>query len=71
MATVGSSAVSGVVKVEQNGVWRNALTFTVPSSGGFGTGSVILAPNIISMVVGGTQSIQALDANGNSVTGLT
>ncbi|HLW89202.1 MAG TPA: IPT/TIG domain-containing protein [Terriglobales bacterium] len=70
MASVGSSAVSGVVKVEQNGGWSNAVTFTVPPSVG-STTLVTLVPNIISMVVGGTQSIQALDANGNPVTGLT
>jgi hypothetical protein len=70
VATVGSNAVSGVVKVEQNAVWSNAVTFTVPPSVG-STTPVTLVPNIISMVVGGTQSIQALDANGNSVTGLT
>jgi trimeric autotransporter adhesin len=70
VASVGSSAVSGVVKVEQNGNWSNAVTFTVPPSVG-STTPVTVVPNIISMVVGGTQSIQALDASGNSVTGLT
>ena len=33
-ATVAATAVSGVARVEQNGVWSNALTFTVPPSGG-------------------------------------
>ena len=33
-ATVASNAVSGVARVEQNGVWSNALAFTVPATGG-------------------------------------
>ena len=70
MASVASSAVTGVVRVEQNGTWSNAVTFTVPPSLSGGT-SVFLAPNFMSMVVGDTRSIQALDPTGQSVTGLT
>jgi len=75
VASVGSSAVSGIVKVAQSGTWSNAVTFTVPGNfggaGGGGTTSVTLVPNVINMLVGGTQSTQALDANGNPITGLT
>ncbi|MFZ0317670.1 MAG: IPT/TIG domain-containing protein, partial [Candidatus Sulfotelmatobacter sp.] len=72
-ASVSASAVSGIVKIEQNGVWSNATTFTVPTSlgGGGGSSSVTLVPNVISLAVGGTQSIQALNSSGQSVTGLT
>ena len=62
--------MSGIVKIEQNGVWSNALTFTVPPTLGTTT-SVTLVPNQINMVVGSTQAIQALNPSGTSVTGLT
>jgi hypothetical protein len=70
VASVASNAVSGIAKVDQNGIWSNAVTFTVPVSFGGGV-SVTLVPNLINLVVGGTQQLQALDSNGNSVTGLT
>jgi hypothetical protein len=66
VAVVSASAVSGVVRIEQNGVLSNALTFTVPASN-----AVTLNPNMLSLVAGQTQTIQALDANGQPVTGLT
>jgi len=73
VASVGSSAVSGVVKVEQNGVWSNTLTFTVP--GGFGSsgssGSVTIVPNAVAMLIDQTTSLEAVDANGMPVSGLT
>ena len=59
-ATVAAGALSGIAKVQQNGVWSNAVTFTIPPA------SVTLSPNVISMVVGETRSIQALDANNQS-----
>ncbi|PYT87372.1 MAG: hypothetical protein DMG36_25435 [Acidobacteria bacterium] len=68
--TVGTSAVSGVVKIQQNGLWSNALTFTVPFTSGTG-GQVTLNPNVISMLVGDARSIQALGSNSQPVTGLT
>ncbi len=54
-------------------MWSNGVTFTVPSGGGpfSGSNSVTLVPNVINMLVGGTQSIEALNPNGQSVTGLT
>jgi IPT/TIG domain/Bacterial Ig-like domain (group 2)/Galactose oxidase, central domain len=73
VASVASNAVSGIVKVQQNGVWSNGVAFSVSSSGGpfGGSNSVTLVPNDIHMVVGGTQAIEALNSNGQSVTGLT
>ena len=70
VASVASTAVTGVVKVEQSGIWSNATTFTVPVSFGGGT-SVTIVPNVINLLAGGTQQLQALDSNGNSVPGLT
>ena len=75
VASVASGALSGIVKVEQSGIWSNATTFTVPGTfstggGGGGSTSVTLVPNIINMLVGGTQSIEAMDPSGHSVTGL-
>jgi len=69
-ASVAVNAVSGIVKIEQNGIWSNAVTFTVPVTSGSGT-SVTLVPNQINTLVGSTQSIQALNSSGQSVTGLT
>ena len=68
VATVASGAVSGIARIQQNGVWSNALTFTVPVSGG---SSVTLSPNLITMLVGDTHTIQALNSSGQPVTGLT
>jgi len=67
-AVVAASALTGVVRVEQNGVLSNAISFTVPSSGGNG---VTLVPNMLNLVVGQTQTIQALNASNQPVTGLT
>jgi len=67
VASVDSSAVSGIVKVSQNGTWSNAVTFTVPP--GSGT-PVTIMPNVISMVIGDTRSIQALNSSSQPVTGL-
>ncbi len=65
VATVASGSVSGVVRIQQNALWSNALTFTVPGGGNS------LAPNVISMVVGDTRNLQALNTNGQPATGLT
>ncbi len=68
VATVAANAVSGVAKIQQNGVWSNAVTFTVPTSG---PNALTLVPNMLNLVVGETHSIQALNASSQPVTGLT
>ncbi|HUI75386.1 MAG TPA: kelch repeat-containing protein [Candidatus Acidoferrum sp.] len=68
-ATVDSTTLSGIVKIQQNGTWSNAITFTVPSTLSTEE-SVTLNPNVVNMLVGNTQPIQALNAGGQSVTGL-
>jgi len=65
-ATVGTTAVSGVAKIQQNGFWSNGVTFTVPS-----TVQVTLNPNVVNMQVGDTRPIAALNTSGASVTGLS
>jgi len=70
VANVASSALSGIVKIQQNGTWSNAVTFTVSTSGGTTT-PVTLVPNVINMLAGTSRSIQALNASNQSVTGLT
>jgi hypothetical protein len=70
VANVAANAVSGVVKVQQGGVWSNAVTFTVPVTFGQGI-QVFLNPNVLSMVVGDSRTIQAVDSSGNAITGLT
>jgi len=71
VASVSANALSGVVKVQQNGIWSNTVTFTVPVTFGQGGTQVTLVPNVISMVVGDSRTIQAVDLNGSAVTGLT
>jgi hypothetical protein len=68
-ATVAANAVSGIVKIHQNGIWSNAFSFTVQPGGT--TTLVRIIPNLISMVVGDTRSLQAVDSNGKPITGLT
>ncbi|HME05419.1 MAG TPA: IPT/TIG domain-containing protein [Bryobacteraceae bacterium] len=70
VATVAPGAVTGIARVQQNGVWSNAFGFTVPASGGGGS-VTSLSPSLINMAVGDTHSIQASNAAGQPVTGLT
>jgi hypothetical protein len=67
VATMASNAISGIVKIQQNEKWSNALTFTVNSP----DPPVKISPNVINMVVGDTQSVLALDGSGQKVTELT
>jgi hypothetical protein len=69
IAVVGSSAVTGVAKIQENGSWSNAVLFAVPPTQGSGS-SIALFPNIIGMPVGETRSIQALNSNNQTVSGL-
>ena len=66
VATVAPGALSGIARNEQNGGWSNALGFTVPVTGGN-----TIMPSLLNMVVGDTHAIQALNASGQTVTGLT
>ena len=71
VVTIPSTSLTGIVRVLQNNNWSNPLTFTLPPSGGGGGGAVTLSPNFITMLVGGTATIQALNSSGQPVTGLT
>jgi hypothetical protein len=64
-ATVAPGSLTGVARIQQNGAWSNAVTFTVPG------GTLTLVPNTLNLVVGDTRTIQARGSNGQSVTGLT
>jgi len=66
VATVASTALTGIARIQQNGAWSNALAFTVPAANG-----VTLMPSMINMMMGDTHAIQALSASGQPVTGLT
>jgi hypothetical protein len=70
VATVDSTAVSGIVRIHQNGIWSNALSFKVPPSLSTSP-SVNINPSLVSMVVGETRSLQAFDDGGNVLAGLT
>ena len=66
VATAAPTALTGVAKIQQNGVWSNAKAFTVPVPGGN-----TLVPALLTMMLGDTHPIQALSSTGQSVTGLT
>ncbi len=66
VATVASTALTGIACIQQNGAWSNALAFTVPAEDG-----VTLMPSLLNLMVGDTHAIQALSAAGQPVTGLT
>jgi IPT/TIG domain len=70
-ASVAENAVSGIVQIQQNGSSSNGIGFIVPQSFGSGTPAASLVPNQINMVVGGTQSIEAVNSSGQSITGLS
>ena len=63
--TVGAGAVTGVAKVQQNGISSNAVSFAVPSSS-----STTLVPAVLNMVVGDTRPIQALNPQSQPISGL-
>ena len=46
VAVVASNSVTGVVRVQQNSLWSNALTFTMPGN------TTVLVPNLVSMAIG-------------------
>jgi hypothetical protein len=69
MASPASGALSGVVKVQQNGIWSNAVPFSVSPSDG--SNPLTITPTAISLLVGQTHAIEAVNAQGQSVTGLT
>src|SRR5436190_14928512 len=70
VATVSTNAVSGVVKVQQNGLWSNGKAFRVTGLHVGSAPSMTLTPTSLSMVVGETRTIQALDSTGQQVTDL-
>jgi hypothetical protein len=66
VAAVAPTALTGIARIEQNGVWSKAFPFTVPGGSG-----VTLVPNLLNMAVGDTHTIESLGSNGQPVTGLT
>ena len=66
VATVAPTSLTGIVEVQQNGAVSNAKGFTVPVPGGN-----TLVPNAVTMIVGETRTLQALNAAGQPATGLT
>ena len=66
VAAVAPTAVTGIARVQQNGVWSKSFGFIVPVAGGN-----TVTPAMLNMVVGDTHTIQALSPTGQPVTGLT
>ncbi|HMD69819.1 MAG TPA: IPT/TIG domain-containing protein [Bryobacteraceae bacterium] len=61
-ASVASSSVSGIARIQRSdGLWSNALGFTVPVAGGGGN---TVMPSLLNMSVGDSRTLQALGANG-------
>ena len=65
VAVVAPSSLTGIVRIQQNNVWSNALTFTLPGN------TTILVPNLLNMAVGDTATVQASSLTGQPLTGLT
>jgi hypothetical protein len=63
VAAVATGSLTGIVRIQQNGVWSNALSFTVPTTGG---NAVTLAPNLMNLSVGDTHVIEVLNSTGHS-----
>ena len=70
VANLASGALSGVIKVQQNGIWSNTVPFTV-NPGGDSSNALTITPTAISLLIGQTHAIEAVNAQGQSVTGLT
>lgn len=69
VATVASTARTGVAKVQQDGIWSNSVNLSVPLLPG--AMGVNILPSQISMVVGETRSLQAFLPSGAAAVGLT
>jgi hypothetical protein len=65
VAGVGADALTGIARVQQNGAWSNAVSFTVPGN------TVTLLPNLLNLVVGETHTITASGTDGQPVIGLS
>jgi IPT/TIG domain len=67
IAAVASTAVTGIARIEQNGVWSNFAAFFVPG------GRAILYPDLLNLMVGEGHRIQALtlDKRAVPIKGLT
>ena len=68
VAVVASNSTNGTVRVTQNGYWSNAVMFNVPVS--YSLTGVSLVPHEVSMVVGDTRTLRAIDSQGTALTGL-
>jgi hypothetical protein len=70
VATVASGAMTGSARVQQNGIWSNSIRFIVPTNGSGGN-NVTIVPSLASMLIGQTRGLQALNASGAPIAGLT
>jgi IPT/TIG domain len=68
-ATVAANAMTGSIRVQSSaGIWSNAWPFVVPT---FGQGNnETIVPSVLSLLVGETRTLQALNSSGQIVTGL-
>jgi hypothetical protein len=68
VATVASGSATGSVRIQQGGVWSNTVHFVVPTVGSGNAETIV--PNVLSLLVGQTRTIQALNSSGAVVSGL-
>ncbi len=68
VATVASGPATGSVRIQQGGVWSNTGHFVVPTVGSGNAETIV--PNVLSLLVGQTRTIQALNSSGAEVSGL-
>ena len=69
VGNVASQSVTGIVRVTQNEVSSNSIRFVVPTVGS--ANNAFLVPSVLSMIVGETHSIQALDTHSQPIPSLT
>lgn len=65
--TLSSTAKSGLARVSKDGFWSNAKAVRIQTT----EEEVRISPVLANMVVGESRQMQAFDANGQPVTGLT
>jgi hypothetical protein len=70
VAAVAADSLTGIVRVQQNGVQSNAMGFTVALREGDTVDANVIRPNLLTMSVGDTRALQALTTAGQPAMGL-
>ena len=65
VATVTAGSLTGMGRVQQSGTWSNALTLTMTGN------TTLLKPNLVTLGIGDTATVQATGLNGQPLITLT